>query len=121
LWKASVNPKSIAASQWNGEEELKKPKDPNELSKTAKKRKKRNLALASIIPVLRATFNPVTDGEMLEVAPGSDLSQLEIDEMSEIRKMLLHERSVIINKVSERSKLMATDIMATSTTKLKLN
>ena len=97
--KASVNPKSIAAQDYQSVDPKDEKKGYKPISKHAAKVNSRSLAIARLIPVLRATYDPATAGEMPEVAPGATLSELEIDEMSEIRKMLLHDREVIVNKM----------------------
>ena len=57
------------------------------------------LKLASSLPILRATFDSETHGEMPVYEEESTLSQMEKDEMSETRKKLTFQRATLVDKI----------------------
>ena len=58
------------------------------------------IALANDLPVLRATFDNVTYGELPQFEKGSTLSQIEQDEVSEIKKKLKFQRATLVAKIN---------------------
>ena len=57
------------------------------------------IKLAGSLPILRATFDAESYGEMPVYEKGTTMSQLEEDELSEIRKKLTFQRALLMDKI----------------------
>ncbi|GMH77149.1 hypothetical protein TrST_g4112 [Triparma strigata] len=68
------------------------------------------VALAQTLPILKASYSHSSFGEMPEVQDPSSLSQIEKDEISEIKKKLKHERQSIVAKIASDVKEVDTTI-----------